>query len=85
MVLAASLLDRQARLGAIEGLDLALLVKRQHHGMAWRVDNAAARHFGYAPNALWVKLEMPSIPSDQVVERGGRYFETYSALAEHRG
>ena len=25
---------------------------------------------------------MPSIPSDQVVERGGRYFETYRALAD---
>ena len=29
-------LERQARLGAIEGLDLALFVDRQHDRMAWR-------------------------------------------------
>jgi hypothetical protein len=29
---------RQTRLGAVEGLDLALLVDRQHHGMGRRVD-----------------------------------------------
>src|SRR5947209_9233753 len=31
-------LERQARLGAIERLDLALFVDRQHHGMCGRVD-----------------------------------------------
>jgi hypothetical protein len=31
-------LDRQARLGAVERLDLALLVDRQHHGMGRRID-----------------------------------------------
>jgi len=33
-----TLLDRQAGLGAIEGLDLALLVERQHDGMGRRID-----------------------------------------------
>jgi hypothetical protein len=36
--LAASRLDRQSGLGAVERLDLALLVNRQHHGVGWRVD-----------------------------------------------
>ena len=36
--LAASGLDRQSRLGAVERLDLALFVYRQHHGMGWRID-----------------------------------------------
>ena len=48
----------------------------------WASVNAAARHFGHDPRALWMKLDMASIPSDQVVERGGRYFETYRALAD---
>jgi hypothetical protein len=34
----APLFDRQAGLGAVEGLDLALLVHRQHHGMGRRID-----------------------------------------------
>src|SRR3954463_5577963 len=34
----AALLQRQAGLGPVEGLDLALLVDRQHHGMSRRVD-----------------------------------------------
>ena len=33
-----ALLNRQARLGAIERLDLRLLIDRQHHGMGRRVD-----------------------------------------------
>src|SRR5215207_4211655 len=33
-----ALLQRQAGLGAVEGLDLALLVDRQHHRMRRRVD-----------------------------------------------
>ena len=36
--LAAALLDRQAGLGSIEGLDLALLVDRQHDGVRRRID-----------------------------------------------
>src|SRR5215469_15116266 len=36
--LAASGFDRQSRLGAVERLDLALFVYRQHHGMGWRID-----------------------------------------------
>ena len=32
------LLDRQARLGAVESLDLALLVDREHDGMGGRID-----------------------------------------------
>ena len=35
---AASLLQRQPRLGAVEGLDLALFVHRQHDGMGGRID-----------------------------------------------
>ena len=34
----AAWLDRQARLGAVERLNLALLVDRQHHGMGRRID-----------------------------------------------
>ena len=33
-----ALLQRQAGLGAVEGLDLALLVNRQNDGMGWRID-----------------------------------------------
>src|SRR3954470_1693750 len=45
----AALLQRQAGLGAIERLDLRLLVNRQHHGMGRRVnveadDVAQLRH-----------------------------------------
>ena len=36
--LAASRLDRQSGLGAVEGLDLALFINRQHHGMGRRID-----------------------------------------------
>jgi hypothetical protein len=36
--LAAPGLDRQSGLGAVERLDLALLVNRQHHGVGRRVD-----------------------------------------------
>jgi len=36
--LAAPGLDRQSRLGAIEGLDLALFINRQHDGMGRRID-----------------------------------------------
>ena len=35
---AAALLHRQPRLGAVERLDLALLVDRQHDGMRRRID-----------------------------------------------
>ena len=35
---AASALQRQPGLGAIERLDLALLVHREHHGVRWRID-----------------------------------------------
>src|SRR5258708_25865697 len=38
----APLLDRQPRLCAIEGLDLALLIDREHHGMGRRIDIEAA-------------------------------------------
>jgi hypothetical protein len=34
----AALLHRQARLGPVEGLNLALLVDRQHHSMSRRID-----------------------------------------------
>src|SRR5215831_18215865 len=34
----APLLHRQSRLGAVEGLDLALLVNRQDHRVVWRID-----------------------------------------------
>ena len=34
----AALLHRQAGLGAVESLDLRLLINRQHHGMGRRVD-----------------------------------------------
>jgi hypothetical protein len=34
----AALLHRQAGLGPVEGLDLGLLVDRQHHGMRRRVE-----------------------------------------------
>src|SRR5262249_52595834 len=34
----ASLLHRQARLGAVERLYLALLIDRQHDGVSWRID-----------------------------------------------
>jgi len=34
----AARLDRHARLGAVEGLNLALLVDREHHGMGRRID-----------------------------------------------
>jgi hypothetical protein len=33
----ASLIDRQARLGAIQGLNLGFLVERKHHGMGGRI------------------------------------------------
>ena len=36
--LAAPGLDRQSGLGAVEGLDLALFVDRQHHRMGRRID-----------------------------------------------
>ena len=36
--LGAALLQRQARLGAVERLDLALFVDRQHHGVRRRID-----------------------------------------------
>ena len=36
--LAAPRLDRQPRLGAVERLDLAFFIDRQHHRMGWRVD-----------------------------------------------
>jgi hypothetical protein len=36
--LTASGLDRQTRLGAVEGLDLALLVEREHDGVGRRID-----------------------------------------------
>jgi hypothetical protein len=36
--LAAPGLDRQSRLGAVEGLDLALFINRQHHGMGRRIE-----------------------------------------------
>ena len=36
--LAAPRLDGQPGLGAVEGLDLALFVKREDHGMGWRID-----------------------------------------------
>ena len=36
--LAAPGLDRQSGLGAVERLDLALLVDRQHHGMGRRIN-----------------------------------------------
>ena len=36
--LAAPRLDRQSGLGAVERLDLALLVNRQHHGVGRRVN-----------------------------------------------
>ena len=35
---AASFLHRQTGLGAIEGLDLALLVKTEDDGVGWRID-----------------------------------------------
>src|SRR5271156_1350288 len=35
---AASFLHRQTGLGAIEGLDLALLVETEHDGVGWRID-----------------------------------------------
>src|SRR6188474_2788191 len=34
----SALLQRQAGLGAVEGLDLALLVNREHHRMGGRID-----------------------------------------------
>jgi hypothetical protein len=34
----AAALERQARLGAGEGLDLAFLIDRQDHGMGGRID-----------------------------------------------
>ena len=36
--LAAPGLDRKSRLGAVEGLDLALFVNRQHHCMGRRIE-----------------------------------------------
>jgi hypothetical protein len=36
--LTAAGLDRQTRLGAVERLDLAFFIDRQHHGMGRRVD-----------------------------------------------
>src|SRR5499427_1955195 len=36
--LAAPGLDRQSGLGAVERLDLALFIDRQHHGMGRRID-----------------------------------------------
>jgi hypothetical protein len=36
--LAAARLDRQSGLGAVERLDLALFVEREHHGVSWRID-----------------------------------------------
>ena len=38
--LAAPGLDRKSRLGAVERLDLALFVNRQHHSVGWRIDVA---------------------------------------------
>ena len=37
---AAPGLDRQSGLGAVERLDLALFVNRQHHSVGWRIDVA---------------------------------------------
>jgi len=35
---AAALLHRQPRLGAVEGLDLALFIDRQHQGLVGRIE-----------------------------------------------
>ena len=35
---AAALLHRQARLGAVKGLDLALFIDRQHQGLVGRIE-----------------------------------------------
>ena len=41
---AAPTLERQPRLRAVERLDLALLIDRQHHGIGWRVDIEGRRY-----------------------------------------
>ena len=63
---AAALLQRQSRLGAVERLDLGLLIETEHHGMGWRCDIQAhdvmqlldeggvLRQFEYAP-AMWTE------------------------------
>ena len=49
------LLHRQARLGAVEGLDLAFFVDRQHEGMSRRID--------VEPNDIPQLLDKPAGPS----------------------
>ena len=41
---AAALLHRQARLGAVERLNLRLLVDRQHQRVLWRIEGSFAGH-----------------------------------------
>ena len=44
---AASFCHRQTGLGAMEGLDLALLVEAEHDGMSWRIDIETDRLFEF--------------------------------------
>ena len=69
--LAAALLDRQTRLGAVEGLNLRLLVDRQHDGVRRRIDVEAndvvqfgrkLRIVGQLELAHPVRLEAMSTP-----------------------
>jgi hypothetical protein len=44
---ATSFFHRQTGLGAIEGLDLALLVEAEHDGVGWRIDIEANDFFEF--------------------------------------
>ena len=65
---AASLLQRQTRLGAVERLDLAFLVHRQHDGMLRRVDVEAhdVAYFGCELRIVG-QLELPYLMRTQAM------------------
>src|SRR3984957_13008258 len=56
-----TLLQRQARLGAVEGLDLGLLVDRQHDGVGRRID-IESDHIAQLGDELRIvrELELPA-------------------------
>ena len=54
---AAALLQRQAGLGAVKGLDLALLVHAQHQRVHWRVE-IEANHIAQFLDKLRVSREL---------------------------
>ena len=46
-------LQRHSRLGAVEGVDLTLLIGRGHHGVHWRIE-IEADNVGQLVGEVWV-------------------------------